>query len=169
MNRGNDICLQLTRLCGDLSGMQAEINTASENAAEAAAKTIQAEQRRVFAKANFERDKKKSRTYKNAGGDLIAIYKSDPKRGMCKFEIGYDTRTLRVYPELLVIEFGRPGKSPGRSKNTDKLGRKKGKFPEEAVVMPIRMGFQIAKDEAYGKYDEQLTRAVKSAWNNSSR
>ncbi len=165
MNRGNDICLQLTQLCGDLSGMQAEINTASGNAAEAAAKTIQAEQRRVFAKANFERDKKKSRTYKNAGGDLIAIYKSNPKRGMSKFEIGYDTRTLRVYPELLVIEFGRPGKSPGRSKNTDKLGRKKGKFPEAATVMPIRTGFELAKEKAFKAYSENMLDKVQRQFN----
>ncbi len=168
MNRGNDICLQLTRLCGDLSGMQAEIDTASEAAAEAAAKVIQQEQERVFKKAHFKRTKKRHR-YQNANEGLITISKRKLNSSRFRLAVGFDTPTLKAYPELVMIEFGRPGKSPGRSKNTDKLGRKKGKFPEEAVVMPIRMGFQIAKDEAFGKYDEQLTREVKSAWNNSSR
>lgn len=167
MNKRDDICLQLTQLCGDLSGMQAEINATSENAAEAAAKVIQREQRRVFQKAHLERTKKRHR-YKNANEGLISVSKREINPQRIRLEVGFDKFTLRSYPELLMIEFGRPGKSPGHSKDTDKLGRKKGIFPEAAVVMPIRTGFQIAKDEAFGKYDEQLTRAVRSAWNNSN-
>lgn len=165
MSRRDDICLQLTQLCGDLSAMTSQINSASENAAESAAKVIQREQRRVFQKAHFERTKKRHR-YQNANEGLISVSKRKVNPQLVKYEVGYDKYTLRVYPELLEIEFGRPGKSPRHSKNTDKLGRKKGIFPEAAVVMPIRMGFQAAKNEAFEKYDEQLFRTVRSAWNN---
>ncbi len=164
MNRGNDICLQLTRLCGDLSGMQAEINTASENAAEAAAKVIQQEQERVFKKAHFKRTKKRHR-YQNANEGLIAISKRKLNSSRFRLAVGFDTPTLKAYPELVMIEFGRPGKSPGRSKNTDKLGRKKGKFPEAAVVMPIRTGFELAKEKAFKAYSENMLDKVQRQFN----
>ncbi len=164
MNRGNDICFQLTRLCGDLSGMQAEINTASENAAEAAAKVIQQEQERVFKKAHFKRTKKRHR-YQNANEGLIAISKRKLNSSRFRLAVGFDTPTLKAYPELVMIEFGRPGKSPGRSKNTDKLGRKKGKFPEEAVVMPIRTGFELAKEKAFRAYSENMLDKVQRQFN----
>ncbi len=164
MNRGNDICLQLTRLCGDLSGMQAEINTASGNAAETAAKVIQQEQERVFKKAHFKRTKKRHR-YQNANEGLITISKRKLTSSRLRLAAGFDTPTLKAYPELVMIEFGRPGKSPGHSKNTDKLGRKKGKFPEAATVMPIRTGFELAKEKAFKAYSENMLDKVQRQFN----
>ncbi len=146
-----------------MSAMQAQINEVSEEAAMRAAKVIQREQERVFNKASFKRDKR-SHIYKNANAGLITIKMQKVHPSRFKVEVGFDTPTLRAYPELLEIEFGRPGKSPRYSKKTDKLKRKKGVFPEAAVVMPIRAGFQLAKDEAYGEYDEQMTEAIKKVW-----
>ncbi len=164
MNRGNDICLQLTRLCGDLSGMQAEIDTASEAAAEAAAKVIQQEQERVFKKAHFKHTKKRHR-YQNANEGLITVSKRKLTSSRLRLAVGFDTPTLKAYPELLMIEYGRPGKSPGHSKNTDKLGRKKGKFPEAATVMPIRTGFELAKEKAFKAYSENMLDKVQRQFN----
>ncbi len=164
MSRRDDICLQLTRLCGDLSGMQAEINAASEAAAEAAAKVIQQEQERVFKKAHFKRTKKRHR-YQNANEGLITISKRKLNSSRFRLAVGFDTPTLKAYPELVMIEFGRPGKSPEHSKNTDKLGRKKGKFPEAATVMPIRTGFELAKEKAFRAYSENMLDKVQRQFN----
>lgn len=147
----NDICAQINDLIGDLSGMSRELAAESEGAAVRAAEIIASEQRRIFAKANFMRDKEKH-VYKNVSGDLIKIARQKAGAAQVKICVGFDTETLNDNPELLIIEFGRPGKSPRRSGITDKLGRKKGTFPEKATVMPIRVGFELAKEEALKTY-----------------
>lgn len=154
-NEMNDICGQISDLIGDLSGMEAQLNAESEKAAEKAAWVIQSEQRRIFAKASFKRDKQ-SHTYKLANEGQISITKRNIGKYRVKMQVGFDTETLREYPELLMIEFGRPGKSPRHSKSTDTLGRKKGEFPEAATVMPIRTGFELAKEQALKAYSEDM-------------
>lgn len=135
--------------------MQGELSDESEAAAENAARLIAVQQRRIFAQANFLREKEKH-VYKGANEGLISITKRKTGKARVKMLIGFDTETLRKYPELLVIEFGRPGKSPEHSGSTDKRGRKKGKFPEYATVMPIRVGFQLAKEEALRQYAKEM-------------
>lgn len=155
----NDICAQINDLIGDLSGMSAELETESEIAAMSAANVIASEQRRIFAKAHFERGNEKH-VYKNVSGDLIRIARQKAGKAQVKMRVGFDTETLREYPELLIIEFGRPGKSARCSGDKDKLGRKKGDFPEKATVMPIRVGFELAKEETMQAYaDDMLDKA----------
>lgn len=151
----NDICAQINDLIGDLSKMGSQLAAESELAAEKAAQVIASEQRRIFMKARFRRDKEKH-VYKNAGYGLISISKRKTGRARVKMMVGFDTETLRKYPELLEIEFGRPGISPRHKSRTDKLGRKKGEFPEEATVMPIRVGFQNAKEQALKTYADEM-------------
>lgn len=78
-------------------------------------------------------------------------------------KIGYDTETLRQHPELLVIEYGRPGQSSRCSGQTDKLGRKKGKFPSQCIH--IRAGYQQAKEKAYEKMYSDLSAAAGREFN----
>ena len=73
-------------------------------------------------------------------------------------KIGYDSETLKQHPELLEIEYGRPGQSSRCSGTTDKLGRKKGKFPSQCIH--IRAGYQQAKDKAYEKMYNDLSAAA---------
>ncbi len=160
-----DIGAQLTELMGDLSAMSAEINAESEQAAQKAALIIRDHQTRIFAKAHFKRDKA-SHVYKNAGGGLITVTKRKIGKVRTKMLVGFDGETLREYPELLMIEFGRPGKSARHSKATDIRGRKKGKFPEEAVVMPIRVGFEAAKEQALAVYSENMLDKTEKLFNN---
>lgn len=160
-----DIGAQLTELMGDLSAMSAEINAESEQAAERAAAIIKNEQCRIFAKANFKRNKA-SHVYKNASGGLITVTKRKIGKVRTKMLVGFDSETLREYPELLMIEFGRPGKSVRHSKATDSRGRKKGKFPEEAVVIPIRVGFEVAKEQALAAYSENMLDKTEKLWKN---
>ena len=70
-------------------------------------------------------------------------------------KIGYDSETLKQHPELLEIEYGRPGQSSRCSGTTDKLGRKKGKFPSQCIH--IRAGYQQAKEKAYEKMYNDLS------------
>ena len=155
MLNSNDICSQISDLIGDLQGMTTELSAESETAAEKAAEVIASEQRRIFAKAHFERVKK-PHVYKYVNPTLISITKQKTGRAKVKMLVGFDTETLQAYPELLVIEFGRPGISPKHSSSTDKLGRKKGKFPGAATVMPIRVGFESAKEAALKTYADDM-------------
>lgn len=150
-----DICDQINAFIGDLTSMQREMTAESEIALEKAAEVIAAEQRRIFAQANFKRTKK-NHVYKNASESLIRITKKQLGRAKLKAYIGFDTPTLKEYPELILVEFGRPGKSARHSKGTDKLGRKKGDFPAAATVMPIRAGFNLAKESALAAYAEDM-------------
>lgn len=153
----------VSELIADLNRASGEVDAESEAAALAAAEIIAKEQRRLFAKAQFKRDKS-SHTYKMANGGLISINRVfSAKRKVYKLAIGYDTPTLAAYPELLVIEFGRPGKSARRMKPTDKLGRKKGDFP--AQVPHIRAGLFLAKDKAVKEFNERLFEIARSRFN----
>lgn len=159
-----DISRQISELIGDLSGMSAEIDAESEAAAEKAAYVIRNEQARIFAKASFKRDKAKHK-YKNVNGGLITVTKRKIGKVRTKMIVGFDTETLREYPELLLIEFGRPGKSPKRSDPLDSLKRKKGDFPKAAVVMPIRVGFELAKEQALQEYSEDMLDKAEKLFN----
>lgn len=150
-----DICDQINALIGDLTSMQREMTAESENALDKAAAVIAAEQRRIFAQANFRRTKRKH-VYKYANDSLIRVTKKKLGRAKLKAYIGFDTPTLKAYPELILVEFGRPGKSARHSKGTDKKGRKKGDFPDVATVMPIRAGFNLAKESALAAYAEDM-------------
>ena len=154
MNNAFDICGQIENLIEDLNVMQREMTAESEIALEKAAEVIAAEQRRIFAQAHFERGEK--RVYKYANESLIRVTKKKLGRAKLKAYVGFDTETLKAYPELILVEFGRPGKSPRHSKGTDKLGRKKGDFPAAATVMPIRAGFNLAKESALAAYAEDM-------------
>lgn len=164
MGGSNDICAQINDMIGDLSGMSRELVSESETAAVRAAEVIASEQRRIFAKANFKRGKEKH-VYKNVGGNLISIARQKAGAAQVKICVGFDTETLREYPELLVIEFGRPGKSPKHSGTKTRKTKKresveKGTFPEAATVMPIRVGFELAKEKALQTYaDDMLGKA----------
>ncbi len=135
--------------------MEREITAVNQTALEKAAAIILTEQRRIFAQAKFLRDKKKH-VYKGANNSLISARFKKTGRAKIKAYIGFDTSTLKAYPELFWVEFGRPGKSPGHSKATDKKGRKKGKFPQEAMVMPIRAGFNLACENALSAYADEM-------------
>ena len=157
---------EITRLIDDLNRAKNNVNEATEGAAMASADIIRKEQQRLFAKVHFKRDKEGHR-YNNIGSGLISIKQDERAKGkVYKLRIGYDTETLRRYPELLVIEFGRPGKSrnrksltstvkrKGKNGKTIKFTRKKGDFP--AHVSHIRAGFFLAKDKAVNAFNEKL-------------
>ena len=143
---------EISSLISDLERSIKDVDAAVPAAALSAAEVIRNEQVRLLAKAHFKRDKK-NHVYKMVSGSLITIQQDKASKRFFKLRIGYDTPTLRENPELLVIEFGRPGKSKGRMKPTDTLGRKKGSFPS---APHIRTGFFLAKEKAADKFNETL-------------
>lgn len=145
---------EITRLIDDLNRAKNNVNEATEGAAMVSADIIRKEQQRLFAKVHFKRDKEGHR-YNNIGSGLISIKRDERAKGkVYKLRIGYDTETLKRFPELWVIEFGRPGMSRRRKNPKDKLGRKKGDFP--AHISHIRAGFELAKGKAVNAFNETL-------------
>lgn len=152
---------EISKLMDDMDAAKKEVEEAMPEAAMEAAEIIRAEQQRLLSKANFKRDKP-NHQYNNVNGGLIKIMQDRTRNRRYKVKIGYDSETLRKYPELRVIEFGRPGKSARHSKKTDKLGRKKGEFPSH--ISHIRAGFFLAKDKAADACNEKLMQAAKNAF-----
>lgn len=159
---------QISALINDLNRMVRDVDTETASAANEAAEIIAKEQRRLFSKADFERTKK-GHVYRYADSGLIKIFRDKKSSGkVYKLRIGYDTETLKKYPELIVIEFGRPGKSPRHSSKemwNKKLGKnvKKGNFPPH--ISHIRAGFALSKEDAVKRFEEKLFDIVKRDFN----
>lgn len=147
---------QINALVEKLDRMSEDVSAEAESAAKEAAEIIAREQRRLLSKALFREHK----------ADLIGLIRvrKDSSRKYYRLKIGYDSDAIRQHPELLVIEFGRPGKSARRSKLTDSLGRKKGDFPP--MTPHIIPGFYLAKEEAAEHFRQRLLEAARRQWEN---
>lgn len=132
-------------LIAAMDNVDAAVVAEMDNAIMDAAEIIKAEQKRLL-----------DQQFPQLSG-LITIQKTKKgKKTIAK--IGYSTETLRQHPELLVIEYGRPGQSARCRGLTDKKGRKKGQFPSQCIH--IRAGYQQAKDKAYQQLLNRLSAAA---------
>lgn len=147
---------QINALAEKLDRMSEDVSAEAESAAKEAAEIIAREQRRLLSKALFRERK----------ADLIGLIRvrKDSSRKYYRLKIGYDSDAIRQHPELLVIEFGRPGKSARRRSLTDSLGRKKGDFPP--MTPHIIPGFYLAKNEAAEHFRQRLLEAARRQWEN---
>ena len=147
---------QINMLVRDLDKMSEAVETGAVEAANEAAEMIASEQKRLLSSARFQ--------HGNADlAGLIKVKRSSSKK-YYRLNIGYDSETIKEHPEVLVIEYGRPGKSARRMKSTDSLGRKKGDFPPQTPH--IKPGFILAKDKAAEHFREKLLEIAKQKWNN---
>lgn len=147
---------QINMLVRDLDKMSEAVETGAVEAANEAAEMIASEQKRLLSSARFQ--------HGNADlAGLIKVKRSSSKK-YYRLNIGYDSETIKEHPEVLVIEYGRPGKSARRMKSTDSLGRKKGDFPPQTPH--IKPGFILAKDKAAEHFRERLMDIARRKWNN---
>lgn len=147
---------QIERLAAALERMDERVREGAEQAALESAQIIMREQKRMLSAAFF------SKPTTNLAG-LIQITR-DRRSKYFKLRIGYDSEAVRQHPEVLVIEFGRPGKSARRMKPTDKLGRKKGAFPP--YTPHIIAGFSFAKEDAAKHFRDRLAQIAQNEWQN---
>lgn len=161
---------QINILVRDLDQMNEAVEAGAVEAANEAAEIIADEQRRLLLQAHF-------RNKKTDLAALIKIKKSSSKR-YYRLNIGYDTETIRAHPEVLVIEYGRPGKSARRISPVQKdfemtrdgktykiKGRRKGDFPPQTPH--IKPGFILAKDKAAEHFRDRLLEIAQRKWNNN--
>ena len=147
---------EIQRLVSDLDGMGRDADQGALQAMQEAAEMIASEQKRLLAAAPF-----RERTTDLSA--LIKVVRSDTKKYK-RLRIGYDSEAIKQHPEVLVVEFGRPGKSARRMKPTDSLGRKKGEFPPQTPH--ITAGFFLAKEKAAAHFREKMMEIVQRRWNN---
>lgn len=147
---------QINLLVRDLDQMSRAVESGAVAAAEESAEMIAAEQKRLLSAASF----------RNKTADLAALItvKRSGSKKYYRLNIGYDSAAIKAHPEVLVIEYGRPGKSARRMKSTDKLGRKKGDFPPQTPH--IKPGFILAKDKAAEHFRDRLLEIARQKWNN---
>lgn len=165
--RESDMTESIDTLITFFQNSLVSINETTEDALMEAGKVVAREQKRILNKAVFKRDKK-SHVYKTKGHELSDLIKVWHKKLHSREWIlsGFDGQTLEKYPELIEIEFGRPAIARGEEvgKSVDTLGRAVGDFPEAATVMPIRVGAELAKEEAFEKFKEKMFQAVQKDW-----
>ena len=147
---------QVEALVRDLDRMSDAVEAGAIDAAVESAQMIATEQKRLLSAANF----------KHKTADLASLIKVKQSKGKRYFRlnIGYDTEAIKAHPEVLVIEYGRPGKSARRMSKKDSLGRKKGDFPPQTPH--IKPGFILAKDKAAEHFRDSLLEIAKQKWNN---
>ncbi len=147
---------QISALIENLDQMARDVDAGALQAMKESAEIIAKEQRRLLSQAVFKEHK----------ADLAGLIKVRQMTGKRYFRlgIGYDSETIKQHPELLVIEFGRPGKSARRMKATDSLGRKKGDFPP--VTPHIIPGFYLGKEDAGEHFRHKLIEIARRRWEN---
>lgn len=149
---------QINQLVSALDRMDESVNAGALQAAQESAEIIAQEQKRLLSAANFAKPEADLQ-------GLIKVQKSSSRKYF-KLKIGYDSEAIKQHPEVLVIEFGRPGKSVRRMKPTDSLGRKKGDFPPQTPH--IIAGFYLAKDGAAEHFRDRMAEIAKQKWENDS-
>ncbi len=147
---------QVVQLVSALDRMSRSVADGAVQAAREAAEIIAGEQKRLLSKALFE----------ESNADLASLIKVHQMNGKKYFRlgIGYDSDAIQQHPELLVIEFGRPGKSARRMGATDSKGRKKGDFPP--VTPHIIPGFFLGKEDAGEHFRQRLLEIARRQWEN---
>lgn len=164
---------QIEALLRDIGKMPAAINEAAASAMDEAAQLIANEQKRLLSTAHF----------KHSTVNLASLIKVEPIKltetdNYLGRGIGYSTEAIRRYPELLVIEYGRPGKSARRmspyqkdfimtTRNGKKVmvkERRKGEFPQYEVCPHIYAGFYIGADKASKHFRDALCEVLEKIW-----
>jgi len=141
--------------------MGAAVDTPLEAVGNECAGMIQSEQRRLLATQHPQLT------------DKIACKCVVRSKDYIKFSLGYDSQTIRDNFELLIIEFGRPGKSarcsgeyekklrpatapgvPASSAKKRNTYKRKGAFPSS--ISHIRAGYDIAAHKAADTLNNRL-------------
>lgn len=147
---------QVTELVVKLDRMARDVDEGALSAARESAEIIAREQKRLLSAADF------ARPTANLAG-LIRV-RQDKKSKYYRLSIGYDSEAIRQHPEVLVIEFGRPGRSARRNSATDSKGRKKGQFPPQTPH--IIAGYLIARNEAAQHFRDRMLETARRRWEN---
>lgn len=148
--------LQIEQLTAVLDRMDERVREGVEQATTECAQMIMREQKRMLSAANFAAPKA------NLAG-LIKITRYKSYWGNTYTRVGYDAQAVREHPEVLVVEFGRPGKSARRMEATDRLGRKKGAFPPHTPH--IIAGLIFAKEDVTRHFRNRLAEIARNEWN----
>lgn len=152
---------QIAQFIHALDQMEDDVAAAIDTVADKATEEILSEQRRLLSKQHPQLAPQvqavKKETVNTARGDRRV-----------RVEIGYDTDTIDVHPEVLIIEFGRPGKSSRcdgvmqkkkrHRKDGTEYTQRKGDFPTS--ISHIRAGFDLAKPKILRIMEEELLEHV---------
>lgn len=149
--------LQIEQLTAVLDRMDERVREEVKQVTMECAQMIMREQKRMLSAANFAAPRA------NLAG-LIRVTR-DARSKYYRLRIGYDSEAIKQHPEVLVVEFGRPGKSARRMKPTDKLGRKKGAFPPQTPH--IIAGLIFAKEDVTRHFRNRLAEIARNEWNGS--
>lgn len=150
---------QITQFMQALDAMDTAVDVKLAEVADECAQMIEQEQKRLLATQHPQLT------------SLVKVTARTVKDKYVKVKVGYDSDTIRDHFELLVIEFGRPGKSARCSGEYEKKIRKgetkahrKGEFPSS--VSHIRAGFDVAHEKIVQHFEETLMNAAAERFSN---
>lgn len=150
---------QITQFMQALDAMDAAVDVKLAEVADDCAAMIETEQKRLLSTQHPQLTPLVKVTTKTRGDKYV------------KVKVGYDSQTIKDHFEVLIIEFGRPGKSAKCSgayekkmrEGADKLHRK-GEFPTS--VSHIRAGYDVAHDKILQHFEEVLTNTAAERFSN---
>ncbi|MCL1823926.1 MAG: hypothetical protein FWG44_06955 [Oscillospiraceae bacterium] len=142
-------------LIKELDGISEELKQAEIDAMRESANIVANEQKRLIAE----------KSPKLAELITVSIHQNQART---KATVGFSGDVIKEHPEVLVMEFGRPGLSPSSMRrrkygfNKDSLGRNIGKVEGIAA---IRRAWFSKRDEASQKYIDKMLNTVERHWN----
>ena len=150
---------QITQFMQALDAMDAAVDVKLAEVADECAAMIEQEQKRLLATQHPQLT------------SLVKVAARTVKDKYVKVKVGYDSDTIRDHFELLVIEFGRPGKSARCSGEYEKKIRKgetkahrKGEFPTS--VSHIRAGYDVAHNKILQHFEDVLMNTAAERFSN---
>lgn len=150
---------QITQFMQALDAMDAAVDVKLSEVADECAQMIEQEQKRLLATQHPQLTSLVKVAAKTRGDKYVRV------------KVGYDSDTIRDHFELLVIEFGRPGKSARCSGEYEKKIRKgetkahrKGEFPTS--VSHIRAGYDVAQEKIVQHFEEVLMNTAAERFSN---
>lgn len=157
--------LQIEQLTAVLDRMDERVREGVEQVTMECAQMIMREQKRMLSAADFAAPRA------NLAG-LIKITRYKSYWGNTYTRVGYDAQAVREHPEVLVVEFGRPGtarrtgvmqEKKRRRKDGTEYTQRKGAFPPQTPH--IIAGLIFAKEDVTRHFRNRLAEIARNEWN----
>lgn len=160
----NTINQDILQFLRDIDNITDEMYETSARALREGAKIIEGEQRRLIS----SKSSVLASLIKTSRITLSKKKRKKDGRYRIGLSIGYFGDDIREHPETVIMEFGRPGKSPKAKKHftfVNKNGKKVTKRIGKVNAVPhIRLGFDSKKEEAAAHVFKIIESEVLSKW-----
>lgn len=91
----------------------------------------------------------------------LKVWTQETKSGW-RVEVGYPTEVIREHIEVLIVEFGRPGKRGRKKGGKDKRGRKIGKIDSYSHIIASTF---LKREDVMKEVKQRFYEEIEKLWN----